>query len=285
MNSLDYCEFYITNVCNLSCEGCNRFNNFSFKGYQRWEDYSDIYRQWSKKIDLKSIAILGGEPLLNPTFMAWIKGLTDLWPRAYFRIISNGYHLNKVNGFYDFLKSNPRCSLWIGLHNKQKKKFISNQLLSFLEGPCIVEFNNDNPYQEFLIYKDQNGVSVRIEYNWWFHQGALIKNDLGLGLHNSDPIKAHDICNMKSCHHFIKGKLYKCGVAALLPEFDQQNTLSLSSEDRELMMSYRPLDIDSNDDILDKFIKELGKPIPQCRFCPESYQGKQIFAIEKNHDR
>lgn len=284
MNSLDYCEFYITNVCNLSCEGCNRFNNFSFKGYQRWEDYSDIYQQWSKKIDLRSIAILGGEPLLNPTFMSWIKGLTNLWPLAYFRIISNGYHLNKVKGFYDFLKSNPRCSLWVGVHNKQKKKFISNRLLSFLEGPCIVEFNNDNPYQEFLIYRDQNGVTARVEYNWWFHQGALIKNDLGFVLHNSDPVKAHDICNMKSCHHFIKGKLYKCGVAALLPEFDQQTKLSLSSEDRELMMSYHPLDIDSSDNIQDKFIKELGNPIAQCRFCPESYQGKQIFAIEKNHD-
>ena len=38
MNRLDYCEFYITNVCNLSCNGCNRFNNYKFRGFQRWED-------------------------------------------------------------------------------------------------------------------------------------------------------------------------------------------------------------------------------------------------------
>lgn len=38
MNRLDYMEFYITNVCNLTCTGCNRFNNYKFKGFQRWTE-------------------------------------------------------------------------------------------------------------------------------------------------------------------------------------------------------------------------------------------------------
>ena len=32
-------EFYITNVCNIACPQCNRFNNWNFKGHQIWKDY------------------------------------------------------------------------------------------------------------------------------------------------------------------------------------------------------------------------------------------------------
>ena len=39
---LNYAEFYITNVCNLNCTECNRFNNYHFSGHQRWDDYSDV---------------------------------------------------------------------------------------------------------------------------------------------------------------------------------------------------------------------------------------------------
>ena len=49
MNRLNYMEFYITNVCNLTCTGCNRFNNYKFKGFQRWADYKEEYTQWSKE--------------------------------------------------------------------------------------------------------------------------------------------------------------------------------------------------------------------------------------------
>ena len=50
---LDYVEFYITNVCNLTCQGCNRFNSFKFKGWQKWEDYADTYKQWSEQIEFR----------------------------------------------------------------------------------------------------------------------------------------------------------------------------------------------------------------------------------------
>ena len=72
-------EFYITNVCNLSCAGCNRFNNYKFKGLQRWDDYKDIYRRWSEELHVtKYIGILGGEPMLNPDFMNWLEGVKIL---------------------------------------------------------------------------------------------------------------------------------------------------------------------------------------------------------------
>ena len=230
---IPYVEFYIINVCNLACAGCNRFNNYNFTGYQRWSDYASVYQQWAEQVDVGSIGILGGEPLLNPTFLEWVQGINQLWHRKNIRIITNGFRLDRQSDLYAVLK------------------------------------------------KHAHGVRIKIEYNWWFHQGAIVKQDNALTLHQSDVKKAHDICHMKTCHHFIRGELYKCGVVAVLPEFDQQHTLALNTADRELMTSYRALKITDSSTTKQQFVSNLNQPIDQCRFCPEQYNGDQIFAQQK----
>ena len=73
-------EFYITNVCNLTCRGCNRFNNYNFKGHQLWADHANAYEAWAKRLDLPRIVIIGGEPTLNPDLELWASNLRRLWP-------------------------------------------------------------------------------------------------------------------------------------------------------------------------------------------------------------
>lgn len=82
MNSilkLDYAEFYITNVCNLTCNGCNRFNSFRIKGWQAWSQYKSIYEKWSQQLNIGIISIMGGEPLLNPEFYQWVDEQIKEW--------------------------------------------------------------------------------------------------------------------------------------------------------------------------------------------------------------
>jgi hypothetical protein len=278
---IHYAEFYIINVCNLACSGCNRFNNYNFTGYQRWGDYADVYKQWAEQVDIGSIGILGGEPLLNPTFLEWVQGINQLWPNKKIRIISNGFRLDRHADLYPILEQHRNIELWVGIHNKQHKLEIIQKVRDFGQAPHTVTFNTDNPYQQYMTITDARGVRIKIEYNWWFHQGAIIKQDAALTLHQSDVVKAHDICHMKTCHHFIRGELYKCGVAAVLPEFDQQHPLTLSTEDRDLMLSYRPLRITDDAVVKQQFVSNLDQPIDQCRFCPEQYNGDQIFAQQK----
>jgi organic radical activating enzyme len=278
---LDYVEFYITNVCNLTCEGCNRFNNYKFKGYQRWDDHKEIYKEWGKELRVNNIAILGGEPLLNPDFTKWLTGIQNIWPDSRIEIVTNGYRLNYIKGLYDQLNDNKNLWLNVGIHNKQSKKLILENIKNFLVEPLRFEYNQQNKYGQFLYITDANNVKIKVEYNWWFHQGALIKEENKFGLHQSDVKKAHDICHMKTCHHFIEGKLYKCGVVALLPKFAEQFQLQLSAEDKELMLNYVPLTIKNSIDEKKDFIQNLKNSIPQCKFCPEQYNGKQIYAIEK----
>ena len=93
-------EFYITNVCNLNCDQCNRFNNFDFSGWQNWNDYKEDYRRLAEYIELKFIVLMGGEPLLNPTVVDWIYGLNQTFDTG-IQILTNGTRLNKVNGLYE----------------------------------------------------------------------------------------------------------------------------------------------------------------------------------------
>ena len=278
-------EFYITNVCNLTCQGCNRFNNYKFSGFQRWSDYHDTYASWAERLDIiGSIVVLGGEPMLNPDFIPWIQGIRQLWPNPRLVILTNGYRIKQQPELYNFLLKNKKNTiLAVGIHNKISKKFITEQVEEFLTAPISYKFNNDNPYWQYADLTDANGVCVRIKHEWWFHQGPLIRNSetTNFTLHQSDPERAHATCEYKKCHNFVNGKLYKCGPVALFPEFAQQHQFDLSLDDQELMHAYQPLSASDSDQQFEQFINDLPNAIGQCRFCPEEYHGQQIFSQEK----
>jgi hypothetical protein len=126
---------------------------------------------------------------------------------------------------------------------------------------------------------DSNNVTVLVKPENFFHQAAVRKTATRLTLHSSDPDKAHGVCNNKHCHHFIDGRLYKCGQVGLFAEFDRQFGLELDDQDRQLMMSYQPGQLDSN---LEDFIAHIDDVIPQCKFCPDNFNNQEIFAAHGN---
>lgn len=135
MHHLKFSEFYITNVCNLNCPECNRYNNFAFGGHQRWHEYADSYKEWSKILDIEMIGILGGEPMLNPDFIDWVKGIAELWPNSLIRISTNGTQLDRHPELYDVLvQSEGRIHLEISQHGTTLKESIDQNIRSFLRG-------------------------------------------------------------------------------------------------------------------------------------------------------
>jgi organic radical activating enzyme len=279
-------EFYITNVCNLNCNNCNRFNNYSFTGWQRWSDYEQIYQEWSNFIDIDHIVILGGEPLLNPDIVSWIYGLNKIFKRNV-QILSNGTHINKVNGLYESLTQNGN---WLGIswHNSDTLDHIDMLVKDFLAGDVVTidKHHPDNQFGADIIWKDKNDVAIPLWLQNEFYKSAIIPNSYGkLTLHNSDPYTAHANCGFVKYknYHFIKGKLYKCGPVALLPEFDKQHKFDISDADRQLLNSYEPLTVDSYLERGEEFLKNLNDPLAQCKFCPENLgQHNVIFAVSKN---
>lgn len=339
MYKLDYAEFYITNVCNLNCENCNRFNNFNFTGHERWKSHCDEYQQWSKIFDINRIGILGGEPMLNPDFLNWVQGVADLWPSADIVIITNGTQLHRWPELYDLLcKYQGRVHIRISEHNALNKdqtfsaveKFFLGDynrtvvntdpdniywkkayssvkdpswpecntpeefvnLPPWIQDECHDQFHislkiwQDEIYSKYAIeYTDNNFVNVLVQPADDFYNSAINFNPLTkeLSLKRSDPVKAIKICYSKKCHHFIKGKLYKCGVVGILPEFIKQFNVTLTDSDQELINSYVPAQLNWSKEQLDVFVKNLVDelPIDQCTFCPDQFIKQNIKSTTK----
>lgn len=138
MIHFDYTEFYITNVCNLNCENCNRFNNYNFSGHTRWHEVQEYNAKWASLLDISRIGILGGEPMLNPDFLLWVQGIAELWPSSKIVIMTNGTQLGRWPQLYDcLLKYRDRMLLEINCHNQDAKKTLIQSVHEFL-GDCTV---------------------------------------------------------------------------------------------------------------------------------------------------
>lgn len=273
-HSIFKAEFYITNVCNLACPGCNRFNDLRFKGWQAWGDYKDVYAQWAKKLDLEKIVILGGEPTLNPTFPEWIVGLRTLWPNAGIQILTNGRGLKNNTKLYDAAKT-ADILIGVSMHHDSFRDELFDHIDHFLEKPYYsyneYKDNSQNPYGGHYSIEDANRIRLEIVKQGLFQNNSIVHTPTGMTLHNSNAESAHAQCCQVEYknYHFIRGKLYKCGPVALFPELDEQFNLELSDSDRELLNSYQPITIDALDDLGMTIDEYLGQRIPQCKFCPD----------------
>ena len=341
--NLAYVEFYITNVCNFDCDECNRFNNYHFSGQEYWKDVKDIYTEWSKIMSFGHIAILGGEPLLNPSINEWIDGIASLWPTTKIEIVTNGTRFLNVPNLYDVVrKYKGRVYFDVHLHNATRKNRIINDIKKLFGNECNVVNGSNDPHNnqgwnnvyntirdpnwpecktpnEFkdlpthiqeectnvfqfndVIFKENNtkskktdkitiidkhGVSAIISISDVFSVSALKHNSGVFSLHNSDPNKAMSVCYSKTCHHFMKGKLYKCAVVGLLPEFHKQFYFDISTKDKELMHSYSPMEYNSSDSFAKKFIHNLSSNsvIPQCKFCPDNAENLTKLVSKTNN--
>lgn len=285
-------EFYITNVCNIACPQCNRFNNFNFKGHQIWKDYEATYEAWATKIRLQKICILGGEPLINPSIVSWIKGINRLWKKKV-QILSNGTRINHVKGLYDalFFKSpyGETGNNWIGVsvhnandidrHFEEGYKFLKGNVKKY-DGKIPEENKLTNGADYALV--DENDIRVHYWIENQFTKAAVQQDPLNnrFVLQNSDPQEAHDECSFvhHMCHHFINAKLYKCGPVGIMPEFDKQLEFDIGEEDRKILHSYEPLAVEEFAQRGKQFIDNIDEVIEQCKFCPS--KRKPLETIE-----
>jgi organic radical activating enzyme len=288
--SFNKIEFYITNVCNLTCDHCNRFNNHDFRGWQRWSDYEQAYERWGKLINLKAVTIMGGEPFLNPTLPDWIRGINRIF-RIGVQVLTNGTRFRHAAGVYQAMHEGNRTRrlsssnhIAVSLHNLDDFEQLKSDVAYFLEKKPIREneFNFEQWGSDWQ-WTDKNGIMVNVYKQNVFYNSAIERINNRFVLHNNDPELAHNACTFVKfkSYHFIRGALYKCGPVALFPEFDQQHTFLLSQEDRQLLNSYRPLTVENFEEYHEEFLANLDNPIPQCKFCPVFHTPINIAPLPK----
>lgn len=128
---------------------------------------------------------------------------------------------------------------------------------------------------------DKNGVEVKLDWAQTFVSSAIkvIDQQQMTMKYNSDPTEAHDNCHFKTCHQINKGKLYKCPLVSVLPDFLNQFDVGMTDSDKELAGSYKPAA--DTDDNFAEFVDNISSPIPQCKFCPTKYTRHNFVGTDK----
>lgn len=289
-------DFYITNVCNLTCEHCNRFNNHDFRGWQRWSDYKETYRRWGELIGLTSATIMGGEPFLNATLTDWVNGINNTFGIEV-QILTNGTRfrapprdLYEALARYQSPKTSAKNHLGVSIHRLDEEENIIEDIRSFLDSKVTILSKEENTWGADWHLVDKNGVAVNVYRVTKFSKSAIIPlppsadGSPRFTLHRSDPVEAHRNCSFAQfkSYHFIKGALYKCAPAALLREFDDQYLFDIRAEERQIIYyGYQPLTVENFHTYLPRWLEIVDNPIPQCQLCPSKFDRHDIFPVRK----
>jgi len=270
--------FNITNTCNLTCDGCESFNNYNFRGHVKFADYADYYTKWSELVDIEIVTVHGGEPFTNPDIMTWVLELKKLWPDAeehYVatngtllgtkadlarQIIDTGYYLNICvhdPAMYDEIKHN--------LHEIIKDR--KYKTVKVDEG---IEYYDRKTRQRLAV----------LETTYYFIKNAIDHiQDKTWYLHHSNINDAYQLCigEDEPCNFFHKGKLYQCHLTALKDDLFLQ--FSIEPRAVDLLKQYRAGDPFSTKQELDAFFANHNRPIPQCTLCPGCDDTHPIFPM------
>jgi organic radical activating enzyme len=262
--NIDILQFYITNVCNLTCKDCESFNDRKFKGHFYWEDYADDYRQWSKLVDIENLGIIGGEPFANPTLLTWVKEVKALWPNSpTAEIWTNGTYLkHKQDLAKQIIKEG--FQLRVCVHDPaqyDEVKFYLEEILKDFNPSTQQTLPNN------IEYYTGNQKIATIFSTYSFYKVAQHHISRGITyLHNSDPDAAFKICG-DECHYLLRGKMYRCALTAIASDLTEQFKIEDSAAN--LLKNYKSCSPwDSLTDI-ESFIDGLSSSVPQCSVCPE----------------
>lgn len=294
MHKTEFVEFHITETCNLTCSGCNRYNNLGLRGHEDWDKNKEHYKKFARFVEVKSADIIGGEPLQHPHIITIIKDIRKFFPNSMMNLWTNGLLLDQIPNLKNtILENNVR--LQISIHNKKFRKPILKNINSLFDGDIKFLRKNIKTYltdggpevkgSYKFEFESNNGVNHRIRLIEHFYQNAL-NDPYGLKLkpHESNSDLAWKACNTR-CPTLARGKFYKCPISHCMPvAVRQRNDIVINDKQRALIGSFPYIDCEDIDKVSEEhWRKFLQEKIDQCSLCPEKNitQPKGIRQIKR----
>lgn len=256
---LPFLETMITQVCNLSCQGCTNYSDLFHRGYVSWKQGKEQLLPWLDKIVIEDFGIIGGEPLINPEAKLWLEGIRNLMPSSQIRFTTNGELLHKHLDILQLTHDIGNVVFKITVH--RNNKVLENTIEK------IFHLYNWEPVIEFGINRFKTSNNLRLQINRPATFIKTYKNSYSnMEPHNSDPIESFKICVQQKCPLLYKGKIYKCSTSGLL-----EDTLSkFNFPNKDKWTPYLNSGISATDPnpIIEDFISKFGKAEKLCSQCP-----------------
>jgi len=270
---IEYIEIQFIHACNLSCKGCATFSELKHHGYTTWDTTIKELRPWLKRLDPECIGVMGGEPLMHPQIIDYIKGLRDILPDTQIRVPTNGLLLEKRFDVVQLMESVGNTVLKISYHlNDPKLKSNIKKILNRYDFSPVTEFGINR-------WRTKNNFVFQINAPTTFLK-SFTGEYKDMKPHANNPADSFAICVAQRCPFLFQGKIFKCSTAGLTPWILER----FGYPNKDLWKNYMNtgLDPDCTNEELKKFLDNFGKPHRICAQCPSSKDLGSLIS-HKNH--
>lgn len=230
---LAYLESHLTDHCNLNCKGCLHYSSIAPEWYADLEQFEKDMRRLSQLFrSIKTIRIMGGEPLLHPNADRFIRIARSAFPKSNLRFVTNGILLAQATqAFWDSCRETKTTIDWIVY-------------------PPMVKY-----FDDYCALCDSQDVMLSAEHVDIFRAKYNPKGD-------SDKKLAFTHCYIGTraqCRFLQNGRLYTCAMPSLAHYFNDRFGCSIATDEG--------IDIHSKFTSGRKAIRQLSKPIETCKWC------------------
>jgi sulfatase maturation enzyme AslB (radical SAM superfamily) len=203
--------------------------------------------EWSKKLQPKRFAILGGEPLLHPNFEEIVMLAYKSFKLSEIVIVSNGTLLEKLDDA--FLRTVSKLG---------RIRFDISQHTELLEW-CEQFAKNE---QRFISYNVP--ITLRKSYAKWMLEYQQDSDGRYIP-YRTFPPKAWDVCSGKSFYKLHLGKLYYCTrLTSVLLAYQE----GLFGKEWKFILSHQPMTLENKQDEILAYLKQGA--ISECSMCSDT---------------
>lgn len=242
---INYIETHIVDHCNLKCKGCSHFSGLAQPYFKDLTEYQKEMEQLSKITNqgVNIIRVMGGEPLLHPQYLEFLKVTRKYFPYSTIVLVSNG----------------------ILLHNLEDKDIQTmNELNIEL---CVSDYGIKLDYEKFNKFNKRYFHSKNYMYN--------ISLDLTGAQDNEHSFKNCDLVQ-GGWYFFKNGRMYQCCIMANIDYF-------CSHFNKDIHYYLDDISIDIFKHTEEEIKDFLSKPHDICKYCNtiERKSTYQPFEISK----
>jgi hypothetical protein len=249
MLTLPNLEFHAAQACNLYCSQCSHYSNFHVGGIVSVVEARENFDAWRRRLAPKQIAILGGEPTLNPDLVSIIKVARQAFPHASGLFVTNGFFLDRHP---DLPRTLIDCDFRMDV---SQHGTAPGYLERFKKVMTLID--------EWRAAYPRLNINVRKSHNGWRQQYRIV-NGKPMPF-TSQPQAAWNICLQRSCTQLFDKYLWKCPALAYFAMMERKLRLE-SIPAWQLFRDYGACPPSATDEELREFLST--REIPQCGLCP-----------------
>lgn len=230
--------YHVVDHCNLKCWGCDHFAPLAKEKFASITDFENDIKRLSSLTnkELEIIKLMGGEPLLHPEIIQFMKISRKFFPNTRIEIVTNGILLNKQNEeFWNACKEN-------------------NITIVPTKYPLNVDYDRAK----------ETAKNNAVKYEYYGNRETALKTSYHIPLDIEG--KQNTTENFANCFHanncvmLKNGKIYTCTVAPNIEHFNKYFGYNIPLSERDGIDIYKVENIN-------EILEFLAKPVPFCKYC------------------